>query len=621
MKKFCQAILDACPGALCLFDEEQRLIHANQALLATLPAFKPAVGWADALSLSGAASTVRLSDGSRFTLGEGEQLTGIQVRGFTEAGRDFFLVSATRLAAQRQLKIGLREMLDDVQQGSLDCRLAVPSGKGMSQHVGESVNQIMSQLQAQIRDIVDAVDALSGCDLRVTLALGGAGEIGRLRNRLSVTIANLTESIRQTIESSVAIADTTAEVARQNKLLSERTSAQADEVQTTSVNMEELSSAVANAAASAERADQQGRETNRLAEAGRETVNQVVEAMESINKGAVEVGEIICVINDIAFQTNILALNAAVEAARAGEHGRGFAIVAAEVRALAGRSAAAAKQIRLLIDRSADTAAEGKRRALDADERMREILVGVQTTSEQIAAISSAAYGQTQGIADANRALQKIDELTQQNNDLVANLAGSSVELDRQARYLTEAASIFHLPGDELRHPLHREAEIAAIEASRQVGEALEKAIQAGRIDEQQLFDYRYAEIPDTDPPKYSTPYDALTDRLLLPIQEALLEQHPQFVYAITADFNGYVPTHNKRFSQPLTGDYAIDLAGNRTKRIYSDRVGQQVGRHDQTRKLQTYRRDTGELMFDMSAPVHVNGRHWGGFRIGYRIE
>ena len=104
-------------------------------------------------------------------------------------------------------------------------------------------------------------------------------------------------------------------------------------------------------------------------------------------------------------------------------------------------------------------------------------------------------------------------------------------------------------------------------------------------------------------------------------VQEAVLATHPMFVYAITADYNGYVPTHNDRFCRPLTGDCQVDLTGNRTKRIFSDRVGQQVGRHTRRSRLQTYRRDTGELMFDMSAPVSVNQRHWGGFRIGYRIE
>lgn len=342
--------------------------------------------------------------------------------------------------------------------------------------------------------------------------------------------------------------------------------------------------------------------------------------MESINRGADEVGEIVGVINDIAFQTNILALNAAVEAARAGEHGRGFAVVAAEVRALAGRSAEAANRIRVLIDRSSDTAAQGKRVALEADDRMREIAEGVHGTSEQIKAISLATREQTQGIADATRALQEIDGLTRENERLVIELADSGHELDRQARYLTDAAAVFRLPDAGFTHPLHHAAADAAVAAAERIGRLLADAIDAGEISEAALFDFSYTELPGTDPQKHATPFDGLTDRLLPPVQEELLAANEAFVYAIAADCNGYVPTHNERFCQPLTGDYRRDLAGNRTKRVYADRVGQQVGRHTQPGRLQTYRRDTGELMFDMSAPIFVNGRHWGGFRIGYRI-
>ena len=619
MESFAQSILDACPTALGLLAADARLVHANPRLARLCPGLRSGMDWPALLQALGCQEPAAPDPGARFRAGTGEGQLGLQLTAL-EGGEGALLLAATPIGPQAQLRHGLRELVREADAGLLDRRIGALSGSAVAREVAESVDHMIGRIGDHLRYVVAAVDALADCDLRVSLDESLQGDLGRLCIRLNVTVANLAESIRQTLDSSRAIAETTTLIAQRNQSLAERTADQSEAVQHTSANMEELAAAVANAAAGAELADRQGRETTTLAESGRAAVAEVVEAMESINRGAGEVGEIIGVINDIAFQTNILALNAAVEAARAGEHGRGFAIVAAEVRALARRSAEAANRIRSLIDRSGETAARGKQVALEADQRMAEILAGVHTTSEQIAAISHAAREQTQGIADANSALRRIDDLTRQNHELVAELAANSLELDRQARYLTEAAAIFQLPEEPLGHPTHRAAEQAASEGARRIGEALAGAVRDRLIGMEALFDFTYTEIPDTRPVKHASPFDGLADRVLPPIQEAVLGADPAFVYAIAADCNGYVPTHNDRFCQPLSGDYERDLAGNRTKRIYTDRVGQQVGRHTQPYKLQTYRRDTGELMFDMSVPIYVEGRHWGGFRVGYRI-
>jgi methyl-accepting chemotaxis protein len=127
--------------------------------------------------------------------------------------------------------------------------------------------------------------------------------------------------------------------------------------------------------------------------------------------------------------------------------------------------------------------------------------------------------------------------------------------------------------------------------------------------------------LPNTRPQKYTTKIDALTDKIFPPIQEPILDAHKEATYAGAVDANGYFPTHNKRFSKPLTGDEKVDFVNNRTKRIFDDPVGKRCGSHEQTFLLQTYRRDTGEIMHDLSVPIYVQGRHWGGFRLGYRTE
>jgi methyl-accepting chemotaxis protein len=133
------------------------------------------------------------------------------------------------------------------------------------------------------------------------------------------------------------------------------------------------------------------------------------------------------------------------------------------------------------------------------------------------------------------------------------------------------------------------------------------------------LFDQEYQPFGDTEPPKYHTRFDAVADRILPRLQEHFANEAPSLAYAIACDHNGYVPTHNQRYCEALTGDPAHDKVYNRTKRIFSDPVGVRCGRHPLPYLLQTYRRDTGEIMHDISAPIYVQGRHWGGFRIGYK--
>ena len=127
--------------------------------------------------------------------------------------------------------------------------------------------------------------------------------------------------------------------------------------------------------------------------------------------------------------------------------------------------------------------------------------------------------------------------------------------------------------------------------------------------------------MPHTHPQKYTSRFDAFTDRTLPSIQEAVLRQSPELVFAICTNQRGYVPTHNDKFAHPLTGRYEVDLVNSRSKRIFSDRTGSRCGSHTQKVLLQTYKRDTGEVMHDLSVPIWVNGKHWGGFRMGYKAH
>jgi methyl-accepting chemotaxis protein len=154
---------------------------------------------------------------------------------------------------------------------------------------------------------------------------------------------------------------------------------------------------------------------------------------------------------------------------------------------------------------------------------------------------------------------------------------------------------------------------------SRRCSDALERWVAAKETTEEKLFSSMYFPVAKTDPPKFTTDWDRLSDRDIQGIEEAVLARSPALVYAVLVDKFGYLPTHNARYSQPLTGNLAIDLVNNRTKRMFNDRTGLAAARNKAPFLVQRYQRDTGEIMADLSVPVVVKGQHWGAVRLGYR--
>jgi methyl-accepting chemotaxis protein len=154
---------------------------------------------------------------------------------------------------------------------------------------------------------------------------------------------------------------------------------------------------------------------------------------------------------------------------------------------------------------------------------------------------------------------------------------------------------------------------------AKKCGETLEKWLASKEVSEEKLFANLYYPIAKTDPPKFTTDYDRLADRDLPAILEGFLAKSPLLIYAVLLDKHGYLPTHNTRYSQPLTGNRANDLVNNRTKRIFNDRTGYAAARNKAPFLIQRYQRDTGEVMADLSVPVMVKGQHWGVIRLGYR--
>jgi len=273
-------------------------------------------------------------------------------------------------------------------------------------------------------------------------------EIGALQDALADMNEHLLGLVTEIRSGSHAIATASSEIAAGNLDLSARTEEQAGSLEETASSMEELTSTVAQNAGNARQASVLATSASEVAGRGGVVVSQVVQTMAAINESSKRIADIIGVIDGIAFQTNILALNAAVEAARAGEQGRGFAVVASEVRNLAHRSAAAAKEIKVLIDDSVARVDDGARLVDQAGATMTEIVGSVERVAGIIGEITVATDEQTAGIGQINGAISQMDQVTQQNAALVEQAAAASNAMHEQAAQLLQAVSVFKLADD-----------------------------------------------------------------------------------------------------------------------------------------------------------------------------
>jgi methyl-accepting chemotaxis protein I, serine sensor receptor len=288
-------------------------------------------------------------------------------------------------------------------------------------------------------------DAIAAGDLRRPVIVTSRDEMGQLLEGIARMQHSLTETVRSVRGGSESIATATRQIAAGNIDLSSRTEEQASALQETASSMEQLTGTVRQNADNARQASALAASASEIANKGSAVVGQVVGTMGDINHSSAKIADIISIIEGIAFQTNILALNAAVEAARAGEEGRGFAVVAGEVRSLAQRSSAAAKEIKDLIDTSVERVQSGSALVDEAGRTMSEIIGAVQRVTDIMGEIAAASEEQSGGIDQVARAVTQMDEVTQQNAALVEEAAAAASSLEEQAARLRSAVAVFQL--------------------------------------------------------------------------------------------------------------------------------------------------------------------------------
>lgn len=286
-------------------------------------------------------------------------------------------------------------------------------------------------------------------NLDIPFEVTGKDELSDLLRSIKDMDRALSSTVGQVRVSTEQIAVGAREIAQGNNDLSSRTEAQASSLEETASSMEELTSTVKQNAENASQANQLALRASGVALKGGEVVTQVVTTMASIKESSSKIADIIGVIDGIAFQTNILALNAAVEAARAGEEGRGFAVVAAEVRSLAQRSAAAAKEIKSLIVDSVEKVDLGGRLVDQAGDTMQEIVSSVKRVTDIMSEITTASREQSSGIEEVNKAVTEMDNMTQQNSALVEQAAAAATSMQEQTVELLKAVSVFKIRGQE----------------------------------------------------------------------------------------------------------------------------------------------------------------------------
>ncbi len=457
--------LDASRTGMMIADRDHVVLYANPALLGVLRTQQAALRRgapdfdADAL-VDGSAHALHadpapmralfdgLSGPHQSELAIGDALVAQTVTPVfgTDGAPVAFAVEWHDRTQEKRLEDDIAAIVDAAAAGDLGQRLAVQAASGFIASLTRGINTLLDATGTAIRDVRAMLAALAAGDLTRRMEGGYRGDFQAMQRDANLTAARLAEVVERIRACSDTIGTASGGIAGGNDALARRTEQAAASLEETAASMEQLTATVKQNADRARQGDEVAQGASSIAMEGGEVVRRVVSTMDTIESSSRRITDIVTVIDGIAFQTNILALNAAVEAARAGEQGKGFAVVASEVRALAQRSATAAREIKGLIDASVANVGAGSALVKQAGATMDGIVDAVQRMTGIMAEIASASQEQSTGIAQVDRAISQMDDATRQNATLVEDASAAARALAEQAERLAEVVTGFRLP-------------------------------------------------------------------------------------------------------------------------------------------------------------------------------
>lgn len=460
--------LDGVSSSVLMLDEKLEIIYHNNAALAMfrdgqssirrdLPGF-------DADNLMGQGFDYLYTNAAE----EGRALKGLTQTSTTEKqlGDRVYRITVSPVVNNEGARIGtvaewvdrtveiaveeeVQTIVTAAKSGDLSQRLVVENKQGFFHALSIGVNELVDVSAKAIQDTVDVLGGLSTGDLTKTIDGDYEGVYAQLKTDVNATVDKLTGVVSNIKSSSNAVADVATQIANSNSEVSSRTEQQSAALEETASAMEEMTATVRQTANNTNEANGLANETRSQAQAGGKVAEQAVTAMAGISDASNRISNIIGVIDEISFETNLLALNAAVEAARAGEQGRGFAVVATEIRSLAGNSAKAAKEIKDLIDDSNHQVQHGSKLVNESADALQAIVGSVEKVSTIIAEIATASHEQAEGIEQVNSSIANIDENTQQNAVVVEQVSEAGRMMGKEAESLNEMMSFFSVGEDQ----------------------------------------------------------------------------------------------------------------------------------------------------------------------------